>query len=134
MTMRFYRLLPLAFAVLIVIPALANAQLPVELRLAMRARDSAFYSVDAARWEQYTAPTFTTVQQDGSFLTRAERLANLRAQTPKPYVPRSREQNTRAGDIVLARFFSGGLWVLEVWTLENGRWMVLTSQVTTAKP
>ena len=58
----------------------------------------------------------------------------LRAQTPKPYVARSRELVTRRGDVVLARFFSGGLWVLEVWTREEGRWMVLTSQVTTAKP
>ena len=35
---------------------------------------------------------------------------------------------------VVARFFSGGLWVLEVWTRETGTWMVLMSQVTTAKP
>jgi hypothetical protein len=127
------RFLPLALAVQIAIPAWVSAQVPAALRLAMQERDSAFYSVDPARWEQYTAPTFTTVQQDGSFLTRAERLATLRAQTPKPYVARSREQVTRRGDVVLARFFSGGLWVLEAWTLEQGRWMVLTSQVTTAK-
>jgi len=100
----------------------------------MQARDAAFYAVDPAQWEKYTAQTFTTVQQDGSFMTRAERLANLRAQTPKPYVPRSREQNERRGDLVVARFFSGGLWVLEVWTREPGTWMVLMSQVTTAKP
>lgn len=42
-------------------------------------------------------------------MTRAERLVNLRSQTPKPYVPRSREQNTQRGDLVIARFFSGGL-------------------------
>ena len=30
--------------------------------------------------------------------------------------------------------FSGGLWVLEVWTQETGAWTVLMSQVTTAKP
>ena len=100
----------------------------------MQARDTAFYVVDSAVWERYTAPTFTTVQQDGSFMTRAERLATLRAQTPKPYVPRSREQNERRGDLVVARFSSGGLWVLEVWTRETGTWMVLMSQVTTAKP
>ncbi len=128
------RLLALVLAASVVIPAWMSAQVPAELRLAMHARDSAFYSADAARWEQYTAPTYTTVQQDGSFLTRAERLVTLRAQTARPYIPRSREQNTRRGDVVLARFFSGGLWVLEVWTLEQGRWMVLTSQVTTAKP
>ncbi len=128
------RVFSVAFAVLITATAPARAQVPSELRSAMRARDSAFYAVDAARWEQYTAQAFTTVQQDGSFLTRAERLATLKAQTPRPYVARSREQNTRRGDVVLARFFSGELWVLEAWTLEQGRWMVLTSQVTTAKP
>jgi hypothetical protein len=110
------------------------AQVPDELRAAMRARDMAFYAVDSAQWEKYTAPAFTTVQQDGSFLTRAERLANLRTQTPRPYVPRSREQIDRRGDLVIARFFSGGLWVLEVWTRETGAWTVMMSQVTTAKP
>ena len=112
----------------------AGAQVPADLRAAMQARDAAFYAVDPAQWEKYTAATFTTVQQDGSFLTRAERLSNLRAQTARPYVPRSREQNERRGDLVVARYFSGGLWVLEVWTRETGTWMVLMSQVTTAKP
>lgn len=128
------RFLPFVLAVSLVIPASLSAQVPAVLRLAMHARDSAFYSVDPARWEQYTAATFTTVQQDGSFLTRAERLATLRVQTPKPYVARFREQVTRRGDVVVSRFFSGGLWVLEVWTPEQGHWVVLTSQVTTAKP
>lgn len=112
----------------------ALAQVPADLRAAMQARDAAFYAVDTTQWERYTAPTFTTVQQDGSFMTRAERLENLRSQAPKPYVARAREQNTQRGDLVIARFFSGGLWVLEVWTRETGAWMVLTSQVTTAKP
>jgi hypothetical protein len=100
----------------------------------MQARDTAFYAVDPAQWEKYTAPEFTTVQQDGSFMTRTERLANLKVQVPKPYAPRSHEQNTRRGDLVLARFYSGGFWVLEVWTRETGTWTVLMSQVTTAKP
>ena len=98
----------------------------------MKARDTAFYAVDSAQWEQYTTQAFTTVQQDGSFLSRAERLADLRTQTARPYMPRSREQNERRGAVVLARFFSGGLWVLEVWTRESGAWMVVMSQVTTA--
>ena len=126
------RLVP--FVALLVMAAPAGAQVPADLRAAMQGRDAAFYAVDTAQWEKYTAPAFTTVQQDGSFLTRAERLVNLRTQTPRPYVPRSREQNTQRGDVVIARFFSGGLWVLEVWTRETGTWMVLTSQVTTAKP
>ncbi len=110
-----------------------GAQPPDDLRAAMKARDMAFYAANPTQWEKYTAPTYTTVQQDGSFMTRAERLANLRTQTPRPYVPRSREQNERRGDVVVARFFSGGLWVLEVWTHETGTWMVLMTQVTTAK-
>src|SRR4030095_7777333 len=110
----------------------AGPQVPADLRAAMEARDTAFYRVDPAQWEKYTAPTLTTVQQDGSCMTRAERLANRRAQTPRPYVPRSREQNERRGELVVARFLSGGLWVLEVWTRDTGTWMVLMSQVTTA--
>jgi hypothetical protein len=128
------RIAALAFAASLAATAPAGAQVPPDLRAAMQARDTAFYAVDPAQWERYTAPTFTTVQQDGSFMTRAERLVNLRSQTPRPYVPRAREQNTLRGDIVIARFFSGGLWVLEVWTREAGTWTVLTSQVTTAKP
>ena len=127
-------ILALVFAASFVGAIPARAQVPADLRAAIEARDKAFYAVDAAQWERYTAPTFTTVQQDGSFMTRAERLANLRSQTPRPYVPRSRELNTHRGDVVIARFFSGGLWVLEVWTRETGAWMVLMSQVTTAKP
>lgn len=124
----------LVLAALLAATSSAGAQVPADLQAAMQARDTAFYAVDPEQWEKYTAPTFTTVQQDGSFMTRAERLANLRSQTPKPYVPRSREQNERRGELVIARFFSGGLWVLEVWSRETGTWTVLMSQVTTAKP
>lgn len=127
------RILPV-MALLLVAAERAYAQVPADLQAAMKARDMAFYAADAAQWEKYTAPSFTTVQQDGSFFTRAERLANLKTQKPRPYVPRSRELNTRHGDVVLARFFSGGLWVLEVWTRESGAWVVVLSQVTTAKP
>ena len=132
--MSIARISTLVLAAWLMATAAAVAQVPDDLRDAMRARDTAFYAVDSAQWEKYTAPAFTTVQQDGSFLTRVERLANLRTQTPRPYVPRSREQNERRGDLVIARFFSGGLWVLEVWSRETGSWTVLMSQVTTAKP
>lgn len=134
MAMPLSRILVLFMTASLVAAASAEAQVPEDLRAAMEARDRAFYAVDPTQWQKYTASTFTTVQQDGSFMTRAERLRNLRTQTPRPYVPRSREQNERRGDVVIARFFSGGLWVLEVWTRETGSWSVLTSQVTTAKP
>lgn len=116
------------------VTAPALAQVPADLRAAIEGRDRAFYAVDAAQWERYTAPDFTTVQQDGSFMTRAERLGNLKTQKPRPYVARSREVNVARGNLVLTRFFSGGFWVLEVWTKESGSWMVLMSQVTTGRP
>ena len=132
--MKLFVIRPLLLAVSLGAAAPAAAQVSADLRAAMEGRDRAFYAADSMQWEKYTAPTFTTVQQDGSFMTRAERLANLKTQPPRPYVPRSREQNTARGDVVIARFFSGGLWVLEVWARETGTWMVLTSQVTIAKP
>jgi hypothetical protein len=58
----------------------------------------------------------------------------LQAQTPKPYVARSQEQHEKCGDLVVARFFSGGLWVLEAWRREADTWTVVMSQATTAKP
>lgn len=124
----------LTLAAVVAVASPARAQVPADLRAAMEARDKAFYAVDATQWEKYTAAAFTTVQQDGSFMTRAERLANLRTQKPRPYVARSREQNEQRGDVVIARFFSGGLWVVEAWIREAGAWTVLMSQVTTAKP
>lgn len=132
--MTITRISVLAMLMVLVTATSVAAQVPDDLRTAMTARDKAFYAADSTQWEKHTAPSFTTVQQDGSFMTRTERLANLRTQTPRPYVPRSREQNERRGRVVLARFFSGGFWVLEVWTQEAGAWKVLMSQVTTAKP
>ena len=132
--MKMTRILLLVLAASLSSTAVASAQVAADLRAAMQARDAAFYAADSAQWEKYTAASFTTVQQDGSMMTRAERLANLKTQKPRPYVARSREQNVQRGDVVLARFFSGGLWVLEVWTREAGAWTVLMSQVTTAKP
>lgn len=111
----------------------AIAQVPDDLRAAMKARDEAFYRADSEQWEKYTARSFTTVQQDGTFMTRSERLANLKTQRPRPYIARSRERNEPRGEVVLARFFSGGLWVLEIWAREEDGWKVLLSQVTTAK-
>ena len=110
-----------------------SANLPADLQAAMRARDEAFYSVDSEGWSRYTSPTFTTVQQNGQFMSRAERVLNHQAQTPRAFVARSHEQYVQQGDLVVARFFSGGLWVVEVWKRLDGRWMVEMSQATTAK-
>lgn len=109
-----------------------TSSLPADLKSAMRARDEAFYAVDAAQWSRYTADDFTTVQQNGNFYTRANRLDNLKTQEQRPYVAREREQFEVQGEMVVTRFFSGGLWVLEVWKRLGGSWVSVMSQVTTA--
>lgn len=112
--------------------ATASAQTPADLLSAMRARDSAFFNADAAAWSRFTADSFTTVQQDGSMMTRPQRLAHLRRQTPRPFVSPSREQVHGYGPIYVRRFRSADLWVLEVWAQEHGAWRSVASQVTTA--
>ncbi|MBA2962166.1 MULTISPECIES: nuclear transport factor 2 family protein [Ramlibacter] len=107
-------------------------RLPPDLQAAMRARDEAFYAVDPAQWGKYTAAQFTTVQQNGNFYTRADRIENLKTQKQRPYVPREREQFEIQGDVVVTRFFSGGLWVVEVWKRVDGAWASVMSQATTA--
>ena len=97
----------------------------------LHAEATAEYS--ALKADEIIRETLESEDPDLDFPELPERLATLRAQTPKPYVARSRELVTRRGDVVLARFFSSDLWVLEAWTLNQGRWMVLMSQVTTAK-
>lgn len=105
---------------------------PNDLQLAMRARDEAFYSVDPLGWAKYTAEDFTTVQQNGHFYNRANRLENLKTQEKRAYVSREREQFEILGDVVVTRFYSGGLWVLEVWKKVDNEWASVMSQATTA--
>lgn len=107
-------------------------KLPTDLQIAMRARDEAFYAVDPVQWEKYTAEDFTTVQQNGNFYTRADRIENLKTQKQRPYVSREREQFEVQNDVVVTQFFSDGLWVIEVWMRVNGAWASVMSQATTA--
>ena len=100
----------------------------------MQARDTAFYAVDSAQWEKYHGPDVHDgpagrVVHDESRTTRESADPGSEALCPGALA-----NSIQRGDIVLARFFSGGLWVLEVRTRETGTWMVLMSQVTTAKP
>ena len=98
----------------------------------MRARDEAFYSVNPAQWGKYTARDFTTAQQNGQFYARADRVGNLQTQKQRPYVPRDLEQCEQSGDLVVTRFFSGGLWMMEVWKRVEGQWATVMTQATTA--
>lgn len=106
--------------------------LPNDLILAMRERDEAFYSVDPVKWGKYTSIEFTTVQQNGKFYSRDDRVRNLRMQNKRSYLPRVCEQFEQQGDLVVTRFLSGGLWVVEVWKRVEGQWATVMTQATQA--
>jgi hypothetical protein len=73
----------LAFALCCLMPRASAAQVPAELLEAMRARDEALAKADADTWNRFTTADFTDVRTDGILLTRAERLALLKTQTPR---------------------------------------------------
>jgi hypothetical protein len=109
-----------------------TTSLPPDLLAAMRERDDAFYAVDSVQWGKYTASNFTTVQQNGQLMSRTERIGNLQTQKQRPYVPREHERHEQQSDLVVTRFFSGGLWVVEVWKRIDGAWATIMTQATAA--
>lgn len=111
----------------------ASAQVPSELRATMLSRDVAVAKADADTWGRLTAETFTVVQEDGSIMTKAERLAQMKTQTPSTPTPHQREQIDQYGDVFVRRFLAGGTWVLDIWAKNGGTWRVVAVQVTTAK-
>lgn len=64
-------MLRLAFAVPCLGPTGMAAQVPVELREAMRARDEAVAKADSASWDHLTTDDYTVVLADGTLLTKA---------------------------------------------------------------
>src|SRR5687768_15705673 len=131
--MRKMRTLKVTLVALGLIASAATAQTPADLRAAMGARDSAIANIDAAAWDRLTASAFTVVQEDGVMMTKAERLTQFKAQTPTPFEPRTRDRVARYGDAYIAHYLTGGVWVLELWVREDGRWKAAAVQVTTAK-
>ena len=131
--MRTMRTLKVTLVALGLIASAATAQTPADLRAAMGARDSAIANIDAAAWDRLTASAFTVVQEDGVMMTKAERLTQFKAQKPTPFEPRTRDHVVRYGDAYIARYLTGGVWILELWVREDGRWKAAAVQVTTAK-
>jgi hypothetical protein len=85
------------------IPRAIAAQVPAELREAMRARDEAIAKADAATWERLTTGDFTDVRADGTFMTKAERLALLKTQKATTPVPREQVQIKHYDDVFVRR-------------------------------
>ena len=127
------RILRLAFTLSCLTPGSIAAQVPAELQEAMQARDQAVAKVDAATWDRLTADDFTVVGQDGILMTKAERLAQFKTQSPTTAMPHLQEQIKHYSDVFVRRFRRGDLWILDVWVKDAGGWRVAAVQVSTAK-
>jgi Domain of unknown function (DUF4440) len=132
------RMLRLAFALSCVVPSAIAAQVPPELREAMRARDEAVAKADAATWDRLTTDDFTVVLADGTLLTKGERLAQFKTQQAMTPAPAQQEQIKRYGNVFVRRAMrqardTGAAWVLDIWVKDAKGWRVATVQVTSAK-
>jgi uncharacterized protein DUF4440 len=123
---------PLSLALFCLIPNLGAAQVPADLKEAMRLRGEAVAKADATTWDRLTADDFTVVLADGKLRTKAERLAEFKTQKPMRRNPPRQEQIKQYGDTFVRRFLGDNGWVLEVWTKEGAKWRVSLVQVTAA--
>lgn len=109
------------------------AQVPADLQKTMDERDQAVAKLDAAAWDRLTADDFTLVDETGTFMTKAQRLAQMKTQKPSPFTPPQRVQVKRYGDTYVRRFLTGDIWVLDIWVRQPAGWRVAAVQVTAAK-
>ena len=115
------------------LPTPSAAQVPPELREAMRARLEAVWKKDAVTWGRLTADEFTVVVPEGRLLNKAQRLAGLKAEKPQAHHALQHETTRAYGKTVVHRFIDVDEWVLEVWVEQNRRWRVVAAQVNLAK-
>ena len=128
--------------------ATSSAGAVAELRATIRQYDDALRRGDAAAVEKFWAPDYTFVNPRGERVTRAERLANVRAARTTfdslAHAP-AEEQIRTYGDrepvaIYSALLTIGGRYsgraarghyrALVVWVRRDGRWQQLASQLT----
>ena len=109
------------------------AQIPADLQKTMDERDQAVAKADAATWDRLTADEFTLVDETGTFMTKAQRLAQLKTQQATARTAPQQVQIKHYGDAYVRRFLSGEVWVLDIWIHQPAGWRVAAVQVTTAK-
>lgn len=116
-----------------VAPMISCAEVSQDLREAMDARVNAVWNKDVATWSWYTADEFTVVVPEGKLLTKAERVAALKLETPQAPHTISHETVHIYGEAAVRRFLDEDEWILEVWARQSGVWRVVAVQVNFAK-
>lgn len=151
MFLSLLRVLP-PLTLLLILPARTGAQdstrAAAEVRAAIRRYDDALRRADVAAVEEFWASDYTFVNPRGERLTRAARLANLRAARTAfdSLAPAPQEEEIRIyGDrdviavhttlLTLGGRYSGqaeqGRYrALVVWVRRDGRWQQVASQLT----
>jgi hypothetical protein len=127
------RMLSIAFALTCSIPVFAGAQVPADLKTAMKTRDEAVATGDAAGWDRLTADDFTVVTRDGVLMNKAERLAQFKTDKPMGGGAQTQMQIKQYGDAFVRRFRIRDIWVTDVWAKDRQGWRVAAVQVTAAK-
>jgi uncharacterized protein DUF4440 len=125
------RIARLMAALLVAVSAAAGADtgIPSDLQQAMRERGTALDAGDAAAWDRLTSADFTLVNNEGTVLTKAERLAALKKQGP---VARTSEQEQvrMYGNTAVQRSLVGDVRVIQVWVRQPQGWQVVATQLT----
>ena len=71
------------------------------------------------------------VAATGQMRTKAQRLAEIKQQTPEAApVPREQETLRVYGGAAIERFRTGGYWVIQVWIKSDRDWQVVATQIT----
>ena len=109
--------------------AAAAGSVPPDLQQAVRERHKALEAADAETWDRQTSPDFTLVTPDGQVHTKAERLATLRTQKPRPFA-REQEHIRVYGDTAVERILTSNSWITTVWVKQPQGWQVVFTQMT----
>ena len=121
----------LLLALALAVPVRAAESIPADLREAIRMRMDALAKVDIAAWDRLTTDDFTTVLEDARLQTKAERMAQLKGETPQPPAKQLQQRFARYGDVVVDRLqLEGGMWVITVWVKDAHGWGAAAAQVT----
>lgn len=127
--MRISRLMT-ALLVAVSVAAGAETGIPLDLQQAMRERQTALDTGDAAAWDRLTSADFTLVNGEGKLVTKAERLAALKKEGPRAARRQQQDQVQLYGNTAVQRVLVEDVRVIQVWVRQPQGWQVVATQLT----